>query len=121
LRTYLDTTKVINPIADWYMSAYAYKIPISEMDLTEKQAELCVILYDSVTLKSADTEPTRLYAKTTQAMRIDEMQLHVDKLMKLIHQAGLTPQPYYYALLVAKDKSGEDRHIRQILIPIESV
>ena len=122
--TMMNHSKVNSPIdsiEDWYMSAYAYKIPLDETDLNENQAELCVILYDCMTPESANVEPTRLYAKTTQAIRIDEIPVHVDRLLKLIHQAGLTPQPHYYVLLVAKDKSGEDRHIRQILIPIEDV
>jgi DNA-binding transcriptional MerR regulator len=113
--------KANSPIEDWYMSAYAYKVRINKTDLSDLEAELCVILCDGVTSRAAFEEPSRLYAKTTQAIRIDEIPSHVDKLLQLIQQAGLVPMPYYYVLLIAKDKSGHDSHIRQIRIPIETV
>jgi hypothetical protein len=103
------------------MSTYTYKIRINKRDLSDMQAELCVVLCDGVNSCASFEEPSRFYAKTTQAIRIDEIPSHVEKLIQLIQQAGLTPMPYYYVLLIAKDKSGSDRHIRQIRIPIEIV
>ena len=119
--TTMNLASGTKPNDSWYMSAYAYKVKLMEDNLEDMEAELCTIL--SVSSPSDETieEPTRLYARTTQALCIDDIPFYTDKLLQLSRTAGLVPLPYYYVLLVAKDKSGHDRHIRQIRIPLESV
>jgi len=108
---------------DWYRSTYAYKVKLSEAAAGDTYAEICTL---RTALSSVHTpaeniviEPSGLYAKTTQPMRIEEVSSHADKLLKLVCDAGLSPLPYYYVLLMSKDKSGENRHIRQICMPLE--
>ena len=108
----------------WYRSAYAYKVELSEEAADDIYAEICtltVITAVHTPAENAVTEPSRLYAKTTQAMRIEEVPSHADKLLKLSRDAGLSPLPYYYVLFMAKDTSGENRHIRQIRVPLNKV
>jgi DNA-binding transcriptional MerR regulator len=109
------------PDIDWWMTVLAFKINVSEYKDSRLSGEFCFILDGCKQSRIAVQEPTRLCAMVTRAVSVDEIPHHVDMLLTLANQASLRPVQHFYVQELAKDKTGQSKHLRRIRLPLEMV